>query len=104
MTLIDTIPIYRPSTIAFYAMLGLVIIALFFDFYKNGKHILIAFIAVAAMFIHTILLIGGVYDVHCGDRYVVILDENVPASFFNDYTLVKHYEYSDAILVEKKER
>lgn len=104
MTLIDTIPIYRPSIIALYVMLGLVIITIFFDFYKNGKHILIAFITLAIILIHSILLTCGIYNVHTGDRYVVILDENVPTSFFNNYTLVKSYEYSDAILVEKKER
>ena len=104
MTLIDTIPVYRPSIIVLYVILGLGIITLVFAFYKNGKHILIAAITSVIMLINTILLICGVYDVHCGDRYVVILDENVPASFFNDYTLIKSYEYSDAILVEKKER
>lgn len=56
------------------------------------------------MIINTIILIAGGYNIHNGDRYVVILDKNVPSSFFNDYTLIKSYDYSDAILIERKDK
>lgn len=105
MTLLDTIPVYTPSLVAVIITAVLGLIGLLFTWHKKPRVSKIGAIAACAlMIINAILLVAGVYNVHTADRYVVILNDDIPASFFNNYTLVKSYEYSDAILIERKDK
>ena len=105
MTLIDTIPIYTPSPIAIIITLALGMVGIVFSYYKNPRIAkIVSITACTLMIINSIILIAGGYNIHNGDRYVVILDKNVPSSFFNDYTLIKSYDYSEAILIERKDK
>lgn len=102
MKLIDTIPIYRTSMIAVYICLGLGVVVVAAALFLKSHYEVVAGVGMIILSLHLLLTMFGVYDVHCGDRYVMAVNDTIPANFFDNYIFIKSYEYSNAILVEKK--